>query len=125
MNYTWKYYWEYKFALEVLESMDFELMVSKNENGELILKLHDTLGRNLAGIEKEEFETIDDVMGRLDGAYCQDYFETDLRESYEEETQDCETYEDVVNALLELPLYRIEYRLWEINALALFSGMYD
>lgn len=118
-------HWDYKLAEQVLDFMDFELLVSKNEDNETILKLHDLQGRNLANIESEEFYTIDEVMGRLDGAYATDYFETDLCERFEDDLGEWQTWEDIVNTLLALPEDKINHYLWDINVLGLFSGMWE
>ena len=115
-------YWDYKIVEEVLDFMDFELLVSKNEEGQIVLKLHDLQGANLADIESEQFETFDEVMGRLDGAYCDDYFRNDLYESFNLE---CDTDEEAVNTLLRLPEEETEEYMWDINAVRLFSGMWE
>ena len=71
-------YWDYKTVEEVLRTMDFTLLVSKNEDGELVLKLKDDL--DMIDFSKEEFIDFDNLMGRLAETYCQEYYEIYLVE---------------------------------------------
>lgn len=124
-NYIMRTYWDYKIVNEVLDYMEFELLISKNEDGETILKLHDLTGANLADIESEEFTDFEDVMARLSGAYCKDYFEDSLVEEFENEIQDWVDYSDFYKQIMNLPYDRIKNCLWHINVLGLFGYVYD
>lgn len=117
-------YWDYKIVEEVLDDMEFELLISKNEDGETILKLRDLQGANLADIESEEFEDFDSLMGRLSGAYCDDYFLEPILEEFNEidEWEDCA---DLYHQLMNLPHERIKDWLWTINVLGLFAEVYE
>ena len=116
-------YWEYKTVEEVLRTMDFTLLVSKNEDGELVLKLEDDLAT--IDFSEEEFTDFDDLMGRLAETYCQEYYEQYLLEEFENEIGEWETYKDLYNQLMELPIERTKDWLWDINILGLFGKVYD
>lgn len=116
-------YWDYKTVEEVLRTMDFTLLVSKNEDGELVLKLKDDLG--MIDFSKEEFIDFDDLMGRLAETYCQEYYEIYLVEEFKNEIGEWETYKDLYNQLMELPIERTKNWLWDINILGLFGRVYD
>lgn len=121
-NWNIQKHWDYKLVEQVLDYMDFELLVTKNESGDIVLKLHDLQGANLRNIENEEFETLDEVMARLDGAYCDDYFRNDLYGTFNLE---CDTDEEAVNTLLRLPEEETKEYSWDINAVRLFAQMWD
>lgn len=116
-------YWDYKTVEEVLRTMDFTLLVSKNEDGELVLKLKDDL--DTIDFSKEEFIDFDNLMGRLAGTYCEEYYEQYLLEEFENEIGEWETYKDLYNQLMELPIERTKDWLWDINILGLFGKVYD
>ena len=116
-------YWDYKTVEEVLRTMDFTLLVSKNEDGELVLKLKDDL--DTIDFSKEEFIDFDNLMGRLAGTYCEEYYEQYLLEEFENEIGEWETYKDLYNQLMELPIERTKDWLWDINILGLFGRVYD
>ena len=116
-------YWDYKTVEEVLRTMDFTLLVSKNEDGELVLKLKDDL--DMIDFSKEEFIDFDNLMGRLAGTYCEEYYEQYLLEEFENEIGEWETYKDLYNQLMELPIERTKDWLWDINILGLFGRVYD
>lgn len=116
-------YWDYKTVEEVLRTMDFTLLVSKNEDGELVLKLKDDLG--MIDFSKEEFIDFDNLMGRLAGTYCEEYYEIYLVEEFKNEIGEWETYKDLYNQLMELPIERTKDWLWDINILGLFGRVYD
>lgn len=118
-------YWDYKVVEEVLDLMEFELLVSKNEDGDLILKLHDLQGANLGDIESEEFDDLNQVMDRLSGAYCTDYIEEPLCEEFENEIEDWENYIDLYNQIMNLSYERRKNNMWDINVLGLFGYVYD
>lgn len=118
-------YWDDKIVEEVLDYMEFELLISKNEDGELVLKLHDLQGANLADIESEEFEDFDSLMGRLSGAYCDDYILDPLLDEFEDEIDEWEDCRDLVKQILNLPYERIKNNLWDINVLGLFAEIYE
>lgn len=123
-EYIMRTYWDYKIVEEVLDDMEFELLISKNEDGEMVLKLRDLQGANLADIESEEFEDFDSLMGRLSGAYCDDYFLEPILEEFNEidEWEDCA---DLYHQLMNLPHERIKDWLWTINVLGLFAEVYE
>ena len=123
-EYIMRTYWDYKIVEEVLEYMDFELLISKNEDGETVLKLHDLQGANLADIESEEFEDFDSLMGRLSGSYFDDYYLETILEEFNEidEWEDCA---DLYRQLMNLPYERIKGWLWTINVLGLFAEVYE
>lgn len=123
-NYIMRTYWDYKTVLEVLEIMEFELVVSKNEDGKLVLKLIDWQA-HLSSIEDEEFVDFDDLMSRLSGVFCYDYFECWITEEFENEIGDWKDYTDLYNQLMALPYERIKDWLWDINILGLFGYVYD
>lgn len=116
-------YWDYKTVEEVLRTMDFTLLVSKNEDGELVLKLKDDL--DTIDFSEEEFIDFDNLMGRLAGTYCEEYYEQYLLEEFENEIGEWETYKDLYNQLMELPIERTKDWLWDINILGLFGKVYD
>lgn len=116
-------YWDYKTVEEVLRTMDFTLLVSKNEDGELVLKLKDDL--DMIDFSKEEFIDFDDLMGRLAETYCQEYYEIYLVEEFKNEIGEWETYKDLYNQLMDLPIERTKEWLWDINILGLFGRVYD
>lgn len=116
-------YWDYKTVEEVLRTMDFTLLVSKKEDGELVLKLKDDL--DTIDFSEEEFIDFDNLMGRLAGTYCEEYYEQYLLEEFENEIGEWETYEDLYNQLMELPIERTKDWLWDINILGLFGKVYD
>lgn len=113
-------YWDYKTVEEVLDLMDFELLVSVDEEGEPCLKLHDLQGANLADIESEEFYDFASLMDRLSGAYLQDYILSGIEEEFGERLSDWATYDELCNQLLALPECEIEHWLWDINVIQLF-----
>ena len=116
-------YWDYKTVEEVLRTMDFTLLVSKNEDGELVLKLKDDL--DTIDFSEEEFIDFDNLMGRLAGTYCEEYYEQYLLEEFENEIGEWETYKDLYNQLMELPIEKTKDWLWDINILGLFGKVYD
>lgn len=116
-------YWDYKTVEEVLRTMDFTLLVSKNKDGELVLKLKDDL--DMIDFSKEEFKDFDSLMGRLAGTYCEEYYEQYLLEEFENEIGEWETYKDLYNQLMDLPVERTKWWLWDINILGLFGEVYD
>ena len=116
-------YWDYKTVEEVLRTMDFTLLVSKNEDGELVLKLKDDL--DMIDFSKEEFIDFDNLMGRLAETYCQEYYEIYLVEEFKNEIGEWETYKDLYNQLMDLPIERTKEWLWDINILGLFGRVYD
>ena len=116
-------YWDYKTVINVLTTMDFTLLVSKNEDGELVLKLHDDL--NTINFDNEEFETFDDLMGRLAGTYCEEYYTRYILDEFEEEIGEWKTYKELYDKLMALPYDRIKDWLWDINVLGLFGEVYD
>lgn len=116
-------YWDYKTVEEVLRTMDFTLLVSKNEDGELVLKLKDDL--NMIDFSEEEFTDFDSLMRRLAGTYCQEYYEQYLLEEFKNEIGEWETYKDLYNQLMDLPIERTKWWLWDINILGLFGEVYD
>ena len=118
-------YWDYKIVQEVMDDMEFEILVSRNENGETVLKVHDLQGANLGGIEDEEFEDFDDLMSRFSGCYFDDYFLDPISEEFEEEIDDWKDCTDLYNQLMSLPEERIEDFLWSINVIGLFGMVYD
>ena len=123
-HYVWKTYWDYKMVEEVLDDMEFELLVSTSEDGTMILKVHDLQGANLGDIESDEFENFDDLMDRFD-IYYRDYYEDPICEEFGDEIGDWTTYEDLYNELMKLPQNRIEDWEWTINVLGLIAGVYD
>lgn len=125
MEYTVRKYWDYKIVEEVLDDMEFELLVSENEDGDLVLKVHDLQGGNLGNIESEEFADFDELMGRFSGAYCNDYFEQPILEEFDKEIDYWDDYVDLVNQLMNLPKERINGWEWMINVLGLFGDVYD
>lgn len=119
-------YWDYKAVLEILTDMDFELLVGTNEDGDLVLKLHDVQGANLGGIEAEEFNDFDEVIDRLD-MYFYDYIVSDLEELFADKIapNSYATCYDLYNRIVELPYEDIEKDEWEINMLGLWVGAYN
>ena len=64
------------FFEQILKIYDFKLVVNVDKN---IFKLQDIQNGNLGGIEQEEFETLEDIMERLD-IYHEDYIYRSLNE---------------------------------------------
>lgn len=123
-HYVWKTYWDYKMVEEVLDDMEFELLVSTSEDGTTILKVRDLQGANLGDIESDEFENFDDLMDRFD-IYYTNYFEEPICEEFENEIGDWNNYVELYNELMKLPCDRIKGWEWSINVLGLIAGVYD
>ena len=68
-----------KFLRQILEVYDFQIMIDINEKSEKVFKLIDIQKGNLGGIEQEEFNTLLDVMNRLN-IYHQDYIYKSLND---------------------------------------------
>lgn len=60
------------FFNQLLEAYEFELYTKTNKENKKVFMLNDMQGGNLGGIEQEEFETLEDIMERLD-IYHEDY----------------------------------------------------
>ena len=60
------------FFNQLLELYEFELYTKTNKENKKVFMLNDIQGGNLGGIEQEEFETLEDIMERLD-IYHEDY----------------------------------------------------
>ena len=70
------------FFNQLLDVYEFELYTKTNKENEKIFMLNDMQGGNLGGIEQEEFETLEDIMDRLD-SYHEDYIYRSLEERYD------------------------------------------
>ena len=68
-----------KFLLELLDLYEFELWVDTNSNSEKIFRLNDLQGANWSWIENDEFNTLADVIERLDSPH-NDYIYNSLEE---------------------------------------------
>lgn len=117
-------YWDYKIVEEVLDDMDFELVVSEDEEGNMFLKVHDLQGANLGDIESDEYENFDDLMDRFD-MYYWDYYITPISEEFENEIGDWNNYEELYNEIIKLPYERIKDWEWTINVLGLVAKVYE
>ena len=117
-------YWDYKIVEEVLDDMDFELVVSEDEEGNIFLKVHDLQGANLGDIESDEYENFDDLMDRFD-MYYWDYYITPISEEFENEIGDWNNYEELYNEVIKLPYERIKDWEWTINVLGLVAKVYE
>lgn len=124
-NYIMRTYWDYKMVEQVLEDMEFELLVSENEDGDLVLKVRDMQGANLGDIESEEFTDFDSLMGRFSGAYFDDYYLEPILFEFDKEIDEWEDCRDLVKQIMNLPYERIKNCLWTINVLGLFGEVYE
>lgn len=116
-------YWDYKAILEILDLMEFEVLVGEDEDGNQCLKLHDLQGANLGGIESDTFEDFDQLIGRMD-VYFDDYIVRPLEEEFENEIGEWDTWFDMYNRIVELPYERIKSCEWDINMLGLWIDAY-
>lgn len=116
-------YWDYKAILEILDLMEFEVLVGEDEDGNQCLKLYDLQGANLGGIESDTFEDFDQLIGRMD-VYFDDYIVRPLEEEFENEIGEWNTWFDMYNRIVELPYERIKSYEWDINMLGLWIDAY-
>lgn len=121
MEITKRDYWDYKAVEEVLDFMDFELLVGRNENDEIVLKVRDLQGANLGDIESDEFYDFVDLMDRFD-IYYKDYFEDSLLEEFESQIGDWNTYSELYTELCKLPPEETEHYAWDIQVIGLIGG---
>lgn len=122
MKTLFRTYWDYKSVEEVLDYMEFELLISTDEEGETCLKLHDLQGANLSNIEDETFYDFAEVMDRLSGGYLEDYYISPTLEEFQDRLEDWSSLDDLCSQLLSLPECEIEDWLWDINIIQLFSN---
>lgn len=68
-----------KFFSELLDLYEFELLIDTNSNSENIFRLKDLQGANWSSIEQDEFDTLADIVERLDSVH-NDYIYKSLEE---------------------------------------------
>lgn len=69
----------YKAALYIINTEDFDVMITPNSDGKNVFKLKDGEGANIGDIESEEFTDMAMIFDRLE-MYHQDYFFSEFEE---------------------------------------------